>query len=420
MPKINTAPSKSSPGKPIAAQAFFNGTDLAGWEVGCWRVERGLLIASVSASQQTLAVIRTTQKYKDFDLRFRVRLKDGSGNCWVRFRAQPGEGPDAMDTGPECIIHRTEEGKSYSMGSVAQAQTTEDAVTTSTKAAAFEKPGDFNRVQIHCVGKTVIVHVNRIMTVCKSLVSMADEGFIALELDGRQQAGEIAFKDFKFTDLTRSDKATGIDQPPASNAMLKVESDYALSVEKTRRHLVSFFDAEITRQTSQSNQPTGKHTGSAALLEQEKQAFLKKGLIPWSRQMRPATYEYLTELETTQQRMEETLAGEIDAAKRRGDEKATAELETAENRILAPHVVATARFAGASLSFRSDGIVEKSDETAGRWRISPDEHDEVIIETPDNSEPGSAAQQAFHIAEDGAALTETSGNRKHAWLFVDK
>jgi hypothetical protein len=304
---------------------------------------------------------------------------------------------------------------------VTEAQTTEDAVAASTKAAAFAKPGDFNRVQIRCEGKTVIVRVNRILTVCKSHASMADEGFIALELDGRQQAGEVAFKDFKFTDLTRAGKAIGIAHPPAnSNAMLKVESDYSQSIEKARRHLVSSFDAEITQRTSQSSHPARKHTGSVALLEQERKAFLKKGQIPWSRQMRPATCQYLTELETMQQRMEKMLAGEIAAAKRRGDDKATAELETAEKRILAPHVVATARFAGASLSFRSDGIVEKSnDETAGCWRLSPDKHDDVIIETPDNSEPDNATQQAFHISEDGASLTETSGNGKRAWLFVD-
>jgi hypothetical protein len=423
---MKTAASMGAPGKPNAAPTFFNGTDLAGWEAGCWRVEQGLLVGTVPTSQKALAVLRTTQKYKDFDLRFRVRLKEGSGNCAVRFRAQPGDGPDTMDNGPECIIHRTGEGKSYSMGSVTEAQTTDEIVTASTKAAASAKPGDFNRMQIHCEGKTVIVHVNgRIVTVCKSLVSVSDEGCIALELDGRQQAGEVAFKDFKFTDLTRADKAPRLAPPPANtNAMLMAESDYFQSVGKAKRQLLSSFDSAIkerTSQSSQSSQSTGKLTGTAVGLEKEKQAYLTKGQIPWSLRMRSATHDYLTELEAAQQRMEKTLSGELAAAGQRHDQEASEQLKALGDRILTPHVVATARFAGASLRFRSDGIVEQSDdETAGCWRISPDRHDDVIIETTDNSEHDNGARRVFRIAEDGTFLTETSGNSKHKWPFVEK
>lgn len=80
---MKTAASMGAPGKPNAAPTFFNGTDLAGWEAGCWRVEQGLLVGTVPTSQKALAVLRTTQKYKDFDLRFRVasRREAATARC---------------------------------------------------------------------------------------------------------------------------------------------------------------------------------------------------------------------------------------------------------------------------------------------------------------------------------------------------
>ena len=78
-----------------AQRPLFNGIILDGWEGpdSCWRVEQGMLIGAVSPDRQTLTVLRTKANYKDFDLRFRVKLKDGAGNCAVQF--PPARGPKA-------------------------------------------------------------------------------------------------------------------------------------------------------------------------------------------------------------------------------------------------------------------------------------------------------------------------------------
>jgi hypothetical protein len=395
--------------------AFFNGVDLAGWEAsnGCWRVEGGLLVGSVAGTEKVLAVLRSKQTYRDFDLRFRVRLKGGAGNCALRFRAHMDGAGGATDTGAQCVIRQAGEDKAYAIGSLIDCSTdTHEVAEASGKAAAFAKPGDFNQVQVRCEGETVVVRVNRIMTACKKLASMPEEGVIVFELDGRQQPGEVTFKDFKFTDLTRSGTVQKIVRPASeSGAILRAEADYRQSRELARKKLLSSFDSAIKQRLSQSNQPDGKHTGTVAIIEAEKEAFSKKGHIPWSRSMRSATRDYLSELEQAQQRMEKSLGDESDAAMQRGDRNAVVELEDLGNKILAPHLVATARFAGTRISFRSDGIIENSnDDAPRRWWISDDKHDAVIIELDSDSDD--AKQEVFRIGENGAT--------RHQWVFVDK
>jgi hypothetical protein len=409
----------------ITGMAFFNGVDLAGWEAtnGCWRVEDGLLVGSLSATEKVLAVLRSKQTYKDFDLRFRVRLKGATSNCALRFRAKT-DGPGAVShTGAQCVIRQGAEGKTYAIGSLIDCSTdTHEVAEASGKAAAFAKLGDFNQVQVRCEGEAVVVRVNGIMAACKKLASMPREGVIVFELDGRQQPGEVTFKDFKFTDLMRSGAAQNTVRSAAeSDAILKAEADYRQSRELATRKLLSSFDSQIKQRLSPSSQPAGKHSGTVAMLEQEKDAFLRKGHIPWSRQMRSAAHDYLTELEQAQQRMEQLLGSQSAAVMQRGDQKAIAELEAVGNKILSPHLIATARFAGTRMRFRSDGILEKSDDDAPRrWWISADKHDDVIVELPNDSDTDNATQEVFRIGENGKSLTESTVAGKHEWVFVDK
>jgi hypothetical protein len=416
---------KSSAEEQAATSAFFNGADLTGWDApkGGWRVEGGALVGAVSPTDKVLAVLCSKEKHKDFDLRFRVRLKGGTGNCIVRFRATRDDAGAVGDTGAQCVIQPAATAKGETIGSLVD-QTTDvrEVVAASSKAASFVKAGDFNRVHVRCEGKTVIVRVNGIMTACKTLAAIPDDGVIVLELDGRQQAGEVTFKDFKFKDLKPAATAPNVARAGAKDDdLLKAEADYRQSLEAAKKKLVSAFDSVLQQRLSQSSQPDGKHTGIVAALEHEKDAFLKKGQIPWSRNMRAATFDYLGEMEQAQQKLEQALTQASVAASARTDGVTSESLRALGDNILSPHLVATATFAGTKLSFRSDGIVEKSDEDAPRrWWLSPGKHDDVIVELADDADSDNAAKQVFHILDNGKSLTETTDAARHEWVFVDK
>jgi len=406
---------------------LFNGTDLAGWEdpTGCWRVEQGMIVGSVPAGRRCLAVLRTKQKYKDFDLKFRVRLKDGSGNSGVQFRSSIQDPAGASVAGPQCVILRKDEDKTYATGSLVNERAGKrEVVTPPAKAARFIKQGEFNQVQIRCEGKNVIIRVNRITMVSKTLASMPEEGLIALSLDGRRQPGEVTFKDLKFTDLSRSGPANGIARSAAgSDRLVKEEAHYVQSVEKAKQNLLTQFDSRI-KQRSTGNHGS-EHAAEIATLEQEKQAFEKKGRIPWSRPMRSAMFDYLKDLDIAQQRLEKAFDAEIEQAQKRGDERAVAELQAADNSVLAPHLVAVARFEESQFRFRSDRILDEPGNATGdnvrRWWLGPHEHRVLVVEVPSEEEPGSFVQKQFRIADDGKSVTGTTPDgEEHAWQFVDE
>ncbi|HUE16306.1 MAG TPA: family 16 glycoside hydrolase, partial [Planctomycetaceae bacterium] len=365
-----------------AAPAALTAMDLSGWEnpEGAWRVQQGMLLASVGADEKTLAVLRSKEKYKDFDLKFRVRLKDGSGNCGVRFRTPEDEPTDGKADGVECVIHRTERDKTYAIGSLAKGSTDKpDVFSARGSAARFVKAGDFNQVHIRCEGEQVVIRVNHMTTISKTLTAIADEGYIALELDGRNQLGEVEFKDFKFTDLRHPTNGKFITRSPAgSDSIVKAKAQYFQSVEKAGKKLVAAFDSAIKQRTDQPGDAKGNQSGTIAILESEKVAFMKKGHIPWSKAMRSATEAYMGELDSYQRRMEKAFEDEINQARKHGDPQTITQLQAAEDAFLAPHLVATAEFEGARLRFRSDGLVENSkDQIARRWWIPAHRHTDL-------------------------------------------
>jgi hypothetical protein len=405
------------------ATSSLSATDLSGWEdpKGAWHVQQQMLVAAVGTGAKTLAVLRSKEKYADFDLKFRVRLKDGSDNCGVRFRS-PAELPvDGTADGVECVIHRTVRGKAYGIGSLAKGSTDEpDVVSARGSAARFTKAADFNQVQIRCEGKNVVIRVNHLTTFCKTIPAIPDKGYIALELDARHQAGEVEFKDLKFTDLTNStDPQSVARRSVGSNSIAKGEAHYFESVDKARTKLVATFEAAIKQRGDSSSNAMGSPSGMLAILEQEKDAFLKKDQIPWSKPMRAAMEDYIHELENAQQRIEKAFEEEIRHAKGRNDQPAIVQLKAAEDAFLAPHLVGIAAFDGTRLRFRSDGIVENSkDQTVRRWWLSRQQPAVVFLERKSDSDDETAEHDKFRIADDGKSLVQSRDGRPHIWEFV--
>jgi hypothetical protein len=68
---------------------LFNGKDLSGWEgdTKLWLVEEGMLIGR-SPGIKYNDFLATRQGYRDFVLRFQIRLIDGRGNSGMQFRSR--------------------------------------------------------------------------------------------------------------------------------------------------------------------------------------------------------------------------------------------------------------------------------------------------------------------------------------------
>ena len=64
---------------------FFNGKDLEGWHglTEYWRVEKGAIVGATPKGLSFNTFLCSKQKYADFELSFKVRLKGGTVG-WIR------------------------------------------------------------------------------------------------------------------------------------------------------------------------------------------------------------------------------------------------------------------------------------------------------------------------------------------------
>ena len=72
-------------------QSLFNGRDLADFDIdtaSVWSVREGVIIGSTSGLKYN-EFLRTKKHYKNFILRGKLRLIDGTGNSGFQFRSEP-------------------------------------------------------------------------------------------------------------------------------------------------------------------------------------------------------------------------------------------------------------------------------------------------------------------------------------------
>src|SRR5437870_5359032 len=67
---------------------FFNGKDLDNYEglKQYWTLKDGALVGATPNGLEHNTFLCTKKKYRDFELSFKVRLKDGTGNSGVQIR----------------------------------------------------------------------------------------------------------------------------------------------------------------------------------------------------------------------------------------------------------------------------------------------------------------------------------------------
>jgi Domain of Unknown Function (DUF1080) len=184
--------------------AFFNGKDLTGWDgliKEYWSVQDGAIVGT--GGDKTVpfnTFLCSKKKYKDFELSFQVRLKNGKGNSGVQIRSFIDEKNKQHKerfavSGPQADIGEGYWGSLYGEnfgGMMKEAPAKE--------VNAKLKKDDFNDYFIKCVGKHVTIKVNGVTSVDADFPKMPEEGIIAWQLHGGHVM-EVAFKNIQFKEL---------------------------------------------------------------------------------------------------------------------------------------------------------------------------------------------------------------------------
>lgn len=175
----------------------IDGKSLAGWDgvMEHWKVADGAITGKTDGKLKNNTFLCTQKKFKDFELTFQVRVKDGVGNSGIQFRSEVFDRDTWRVKGPQADIGQKHWGTLYGeeFGGLMQAADWD-------KVGPKVKPADFNDYFLRVVGKKVTIRVNSIVTVDKEFPTVPDEGIIAIQLHAGP-AMEIAIKNIKLKEL---------------------------------------------------------------------------------------------------------------------------------------------------------------------------------------------------------------------------
>jgi hypothetical protein len=141
------------------------------------------------------------KSYGDFEMTFKVRLKDGKGNSGVQIRSKLLDGEKEKGkfvvAGPQADIGAGYWGSLYGerFGGMMK-QSPGDLVKKAVKNA------EFNDYSIRAVGKKVTITVNGQTMVDQEFEKMPADGIIAFQLHAGGPM-TVEFTDIKFTDLSK-------------------------------------------------------------------------------------------------------------------------------------------------------------------------------------------------------------------------
>jgi hypothetical protein len=181
------------------SSGFFNGKDLDGWEglMQYWSVKDGAIVGYTPTDPRHNTFLCSKKQYKDFELSFEIRLKDGVGNSGVQIRSRIDDPKKFIVAGPQADIGQGYWGSLYGerFGGMMQAS---DPATV--KRVVMQK--EFNKYKVRCVGKHVTIAINGTTMVDGDFPKMPEEGIIAWQLHAGFPSMEVIFKDIKFKDLS--------------------------------------------------------------------------------------------------------------------------------------------------------------------------------------------------------------------------
>jgi len=178
---------------------LFNGKDLAGWEgdAKLWIVEDGMLIGRSSGIKYN-DFLATAKTYKDFTLRFQIRLVDGKGNSGMQFRSKRVPPPSHEVSGYQADIAPGWWGKLYdeSRRNRVLAGPTDETLKKALK------PADWNDYEIVAIGPKITLSLNGVTTVefTETDEAISREGIFAAQIHSGGPM-EVQFKNIRIKEV---------------------------------------------------------------------------------------------------------------------------------------------------------------------------------------------------------------------------
>jgi hypothetical protein len=171
---------------------------LSGWEglTEYWTYKDGTLVGSSGEKGIKFnTFLCSKKKYRDFELRFKVRLTGGKGNSGVQVRSKVADAKVFAVAGPQCDI-----GAGYWGSVYGERFGGKLLLTASKESQKAVKSDDFNDYHIVVKGDTIKVTINGTQMVDGKIEKMPEDGIIAFQL----HAGGpmvVTFKEITFKEL---------------------------------------------------------------------------------------------------------------------------------------------------------------------------------------------------------------------------
>jgi len=225
-----TAPITAGPEKPgtqpkqtpaTAPDAFFNGHDLAGWEglPRYWSVKNNAIVGSTLPDGIKLNTFLCSQKsYRDFELKFQVRLIGVKANSGVQIRSRLANRDTLAVFGHQVDMGEGYWGSIYGEGIGGMAK-----MAPQEKVLQVFKKDDFNDFLIRCTGKHVLVRLNGLTTVDDDFDNLPSEGIIAWQLH-TGPGMEVTFRSIEFKELADAPSSVALFNGPDLSGWEKIGS----------------------------------------------------------------------------------------------------------------------------------------------------------------------------------------------------
>jgi hypothetical protein len=198
------ARSAAGSGDPAERVDFFNGKDLDSFDglKQYWSVKDGAIVGTTPKDGLAFnTFLCSKKKYKDFELKFQVKLVGATANSGVQIRSKIRDSEKDKQNfaveGPQCDMGAQYWGSLYGehFGGMMKA-------ADPKLVAKVLKKDDFNDYSIRCVGKRVTIKLNGETTVDDDFPKLPDEGIIAWQLHQVKTPMEVTFKNIEFKDLS--------------------------------------------------------------------------------------------------------------------------------------------------------------------------------------------------------------------------
>jgi len=167
--------------------------------VARWTVEPSLITGEVPISGiKKNAFLYTARPYRNFQFDFEVRMPRGNSGVQIRSQVSTTNSFTSM-TGPQVEIAK---GGQRAWASLVHEPNGEPSINADKALVARHlKPDDFNQMTIRCVGKHLVVSLNGKVIIDADCPSMADEGYVGLQLHKGAPGMKVEFRNVQLRAL---------------------------------------------------------------------------------------------------------------------------------------------------------------------------------------------------------------------------